>query len=276
MKRQFPFKMGCTSYIFPADIIPNVKQLANWVDDIELLFYEWSEKKPSLTADLCQVLNELAKEHGISYTIHLPIYYALNDSTQKNSREYLIKIIDILTHTAELNPYAYILHLEGIHFASSVNEIKQWRATTRWLCEELASSPAVKASLTQASINAPTKSDIYKKICIENLDYPLSWHTKLASEFGFSLCLDIGHLWKYQPDEWFQLLQTALPETRVIHLHGEKEQRDHISLRKSDPIRLRNLLDEIIHCYNHVLTLEVFNEKDLFESLTMVNELWQN
>lgn len=276
MKGQFPFKLGCTSYIYPADIIPNVKQMANYVDDIELLFYEWSEKSPSLTPDSCRTLNEIAQEQGISYTVHLPIYFPLHNTEQAISNEYLTKIIDIMVQTADLNPYAYILHLEGIQFTSSTREINQWQANTRWLCESLVSSSAVKASLVQTPKNLCIPTVGYNKICIENLNYPLAWHIKLATDFDFSLCLDVGHLWKYHTGEWFSLLQTALPKTRVMHLHGEKQQQDHISLKKSDPNRLKTLLDEIRKSYNHILTLEVFNEKDIFESLALVNELWQN
>ena len=35
-----PFRLGTTSYIIPADILPNVRYLADKVDDIELVLFE--------------------------------------------------------------------------------------------------------------------------------------------------------------------------------------------------------------------------------------------
>ncbi|NTW10257.1 MAG: sugar phosphate isomerase/epimerase, partial [Chlorobiaceae bacterium] len=42
-KQRFPFRFGTTSYIIPADIIPNVKFLKEKVDDIELVLFESDE-----------------------------------------------------------------------------------------------------------------------------------------------------------------------------------------------------------------------------------------
>ena len=35
MKPQLPFRLGSTSYVYPADILPNVRKLAPVVDDLE-------------------------------------------------------------------------------------------------------------------------------------------------------------------------------------------------------------------------------------------------
>ncbi len=38
MKRQF--RLGSTSYVYPDDILPNVRKLMSSVDDIELVLFE--------------------------------------------------------------------------------------------------------------------------------------------------------------------------------------------------------------------------------------------
>ena len=38
LKSRFPFRLGTTSYIIPADIIPNVRFPGPLIDDIELFF----------------------------------------------------------------------------------------------------------------------------------------------------------------------------------------------------------------------------------------------
>ena len=37
------FRIGATSYIIPADILPNVEYLAPQVDDVELVLFETDE-----------------------------------------------------------------------------------------------------------------------------------------------------------------------------------------------------------------------------------------
>ena len=36
------FRLGVPSYVYPADILPNVKALAPFVDDVELVLFESS------------------------------------------------------------------------------------------------------------------------------------------------------------------------------------------------------------------------------------------
>jgi len=40
LKNRFPFRLGTTSYILPADLLMNVEFLADRVDDIELVLFE--------------------------------------------------------------------------------------------------------------------------------------------------------------------------------------------------------------------------------------------
>ena len=58
------FRIGTTSYIIPADILPNVEYLAPQVDDVELVLFETDEYGSNLPdAALCDRLNELAYAH---------------------------------------------------------------------------------------------------------------------------------------------------------------------------------------------------------------------
>ena len=43
LKGCFPFRLGTVSYIIPDDILPNVRYLADAVDDIELVLFESDE-----------------------------------------------------------------------------------------------------------------------------------------------------------------------------------------------------------------------------------------
>jgi len=41
----YPFRLGATSYIIPAGMLPNVRYLAGKVQDVELLLLKWMTVK---------------------------------------------------------------------------------------------------------------------------------------------------------------------------------------------------------------------------------------
>ncbi|MCX7010033.1 MAG: hypothetical protein NTY53_22795 [Kiritimatiellaeota bacterium] len=45
--RQNSFRVGVTSYVYPADILPNVERLAGRVDDVELVLFESEATAPN-------------------------------------------------------------------------------------------------------------------------------------------------------------------------------------------------------------------------------------
>ena len=73
LKGRFPFRLGTSSYIIPADIIPNVEYLADKVDDVELVLFESDEISNIPDAGTVETLANLAARHGLSYTVHLPL-----------------------------------------------------------------------------------------------------------------------------------------------------------------------------------------------------------
>ena len=40
LKRGFPFRLATTSYIFPAEILPNIRCLGRYFDEVELVLFE--------------------------------------------------------------------------------------------------------------------------------------------------------------------------------------------------------------------------------------------
>ena len=75
------FRIGTTSYIIPADILPNVEYLAPLVDDVQLVLFETDEHGSNLPdATLRQRLADLAAQYGITYTVHLPLDLRLGDT----------------------------------------------------------------------------------------------------------------------------------------------------------------------------------------------------
>ncbi len=115
-----------------------------------------------------------------------------------------------------------------------------------------------------------------EKLAVEYLNYPLALIEDILDEYGLSVILDLGHMILDQVD-YSDYLDRFLYRTAVIHLHGVANGRDHLSLAKAEPSHLPkicHILQE--RDYANVLTLEVFNKRDLDESLAILEKMWWN
>lgn len=246
------YRLGSTSYVWPDDILPNVRQLGPLVDDVELVLFEvedWSNlPDPGTIAEL----NRLAQQHDLSYTVHLPLDLAL---AHRPSLDKAQKVID---STRQLAPRAYVLHLDG----RAVEGAPSPAVLDRWQADALGALQAVATMAGNAG-----------RLCVENLEnYPLEHFLPLLDEIAVSLCLDIGHLWLNGRDP-IPLLQERLARVQVLHLHGIGE-RDHQSLCHQGMAGVAPVLELLsARAYEGVLTLEVFNREDFFSSRALVAEV---
>ena len=53
------YRLGSTSYVWPADILPNVRRLGPWVDDVELVLFEVEDASNLPDAEMVAELNAL-------------------------------------------------------------------------------------------------------------------------------------------------------------------------------------------------------------------------
>ena len=127
--KPFPFRLGTTSYIIPADIVPNVHYLAGKVQDVQLVLFEVDDGPNNLPAP-AQIaeLRSLAQAHGMSYTVHLPLDLRLAEdgSPRHVSLEKARRVIDC---TRALEPWAYVLHLDGRSLlgGASPQDTRHWQ-----------------------------------------------------------------------------------------------------------------------------------------------------
>lgn len=255
-KNVLPFRLGCTSYVYPDDLLPNVEKLAPLFDDIEIVLFETEELSNLPDRQTISELKRISAEHGNTYTIHFPIDKRAA-AADKSEREYFQQqALKIMRLTAPLEPFAYILHLEGVDKTASMAEQREWRRRAAETCGKIMASGLAESG----------------KIALENLCYPPEWNKEIVEEFGFSYCIDVGHLWLYGQD-WKGFLESHIEKARIVHLHGVSGNRDHLSIIEGDQSLLEDLIGILADRFRNVVTLEVFSREAAFGSARRIAKL---
>ena len=244
-------QIGTTSYIYPDDIIPNVRKLVNLVDDIELVLFEGKDYSNLPNIDDVKTLRKISEETGISYTVHLPIDLDICSKDAEFRKFSIKRTIEIMKLTSPLNPRGYIVHLPR----REVESEEMWILST-------------VRSLSEIFIEFENE-----KVLIENLSYPIKHILPITEEFDFRLCFDISHTLKCS-DSWREIFDKSLSRIKVIHFYGpEREGEGHTGLQKAERNFVKLVIDKIMSSdFSELLTLEVFGTEDFFESKRILKE----
>jgi sugar phosphate isomerase/epimerase len=258
---QVKYRLGTTSYILPDAIVPNVRWLMDKTQDIELVLFEVDDSSNNLpTPEEIRSLANMARISDLTYTVHLPLDLdcrpcdgGLNTSMQKARK--------VIECTQPLEPQAFIIHLDGreVRGQTSRQKMETW---TDDACRALGLIASWSGS--------------YEILAVENLEgYTPDRLDGVMRNVPVSRCVDIGHLWLDGHDP-LTLLEEYLPRTRVVHLHGVKNDADsapgqpftdHQSLQHTPPQDLQAVIDALsFHRFDGVVTLEVFNQSDFMTS----------
>ncbi len=259
-KQQFPFRFGTSSYIIPADIIPNVEFLKDKVDDIELVLFESDEfsNLPS-PADM-QKLAELAEENALTYSVHLPLDVYLGHPDRRERERSVGKCLRIIELTRDLPKSACVMHFE----AGPGVDINGFSAEEKRLFTE-----ALRDSITMLLQATAVPAS---EFCVENLNYPFELVWPVVEAFGLSVTLDVGHL-EYYGFPTADYLKRYLRYAKVLHVHGTLDGKDHNSLSYLKPEALELLMGELARqpLASRVFTMEIFSQED-FDSSCRVME----
>jgi sugar phosphate isomerase/epimerase len=258
LRRRLPFRLGTTSYVYPAEILPNVRSLKNRVEDIEIVLFESDEVSNFPSPREMRELAAIGEESGLSYTVHLPLDILLGDPDRRIRRSSVGKCLRAIDATAGLTPHAYIVHCQGV----PENDHRHWLDES-WLIR-----------LDQSIVEILDHLEAPRLLCVETLSYPFQLVEDLIERRGLGICLDVGHVILYhQPLDLY--LERYLPRTRVIHLHGNSDGRDHLDLSRLPAATLDLLFSSLAArptAGDLVLTLEIFTEEDLRISRTVVDK----
>lgn len=253
---RLPFRIGTTSYIVPADLLPNAEFLAPQVQDMQLVLFDVPGGPSNLPSPaVIAALAALGRARDLTYTVHLIHDVRLLDDDGMPSVA-LAKAQQVIDLTLPLDPLAWVCHLDGRSVRQLPPDSQQWGT---WAMQ-------TAAALAQVCAWA----EVGGRVAVENLEgYPPDFVVPVVARTPAGRCLDVGHLWLDGVDP-LPYLEAALPQLRVLHLHGVEPQRrtDHRSLAHADSSQLDAVVGRLVAAgYSGVVCLEIFEEEDFHSSL---------
>jgi sugar phosphate isomerase/epimerase len=178
LKGCFPFRLGTTSYVLPDAILPNVRFLADLVDDVELVLFESNEISNLPSPQEIDELAAIAAARDLTYTVHLPLDAKLGSPDEPVRRQSVAACAQIVALTRPLRPFAYVAHLYGEDDGRApTQDTERWHRNLALSVAELADAGVIPRDL-----------------CVETLAYPFRFVEPLVERMGLSVCLDVGHM----------------------------------------------------------------------------------
>ena len=251
----FPFKVGTTSFIYPDSYVQNVKMLAPYLDEIELILFESTPNSLPSKHEIKELFT-LSNQYDVSYNIHLPLDISLG-APESSTRHFAVETIkQVMNLTAALSPTSYTLHLPCGESDFESEQLKRWKERTYQSMDTLCSF----------GFNC-------RILSIETLNYPLEWVEEILTDFNLSVCMDLGHLILYGLDmkDVFNRYKNI---TSIIHLHGANKSRDHQPLDFLSRSNLKIILD-MLNRFKGIVSVEVFSYDHLNASMKYLESIWK-
>jgi sugar phosphate isomerase/epimerase len=193
----------------------------------------------------------------VSFNVHLPIDIFLGDKNEEVRFRGISVFKKVIERTLCLKPSLYTLHFDlRDKSGQEETDIEAWRKRILRSAKEM----------TGCGIEP-------KRISIESLSYPFEWIEDIVREFGFSICLDIGHMLIYSQDIP-RYLEKYLPQTSIIHLHGVENGVDHLGIDRLNG-KIVDLILSKLQGFTGILSVEVFSFDDLKNSLEVLEQRWK-
>ena len=255
------FRLGTTSFIYPDHIIPNVKKIGAFFDEIELLVFESKPEEVIPSQADVKELALLARDLNLTYNVHLPTDISLSGATGRERQEAADTLKRIFERFSPAPITSFTLHLEMEKPLPPQKKINVWQENTRRGLELLA-----------PSLEDPAR------VGVETLWYPPEIFADIVKDFHLSVCADLGHHIKYGYDtaRTFELFGSKIS---LIHLHGVDTSldppRDHIGLDKMAP-DIFNAVIDLLRLYTGTVSLEVFKLANLQASLNALAPIFDD
>jgi sugar phosphate isomerase/epimerase len=247
-KRRFPFPLACPSFIYRAGYVENVRCLAPYIDEIQLLFFESRPPATLPTPELIEELQSLANVHGITYNVHLPTDLFPGHPDESQRRHAADALVKILHCCKKLDPSTYTLHINPNPEGCPPLSVATWQ---NYLIETM-------EQVLRTGVPG-------RKISVENIDDDLEKVENVIRTLDLSVCMDLGHLMVNDGniDAFYRQWKERIS---IVHLHGVNGGKDHLPLDHLSSQKMERVM-EILSLSKGPLTVEVYSREALNASL---------
>jgi len=232
---RFPFPLAAPSAVLPAGLAENSAFLADYFNEIAVLFFETEACLAYTDEDLPAHLADLPCSWHVHMPLDLPWKAAFETAWQK--------IDGLLDKIALVSPVAYVLHPPD---APGMLPL---------LAERLRGKGVDPALFLIENVGQCSLTPVWDEVL----------------EGGFSACLDIGHIQAYGQRDILQL-PSLWERVRMLHVYGAERDMRHLPLRELDPVGQLLLKTMLERASNFTVTLEVFGRAELFDSLDLFGQ----
>ncbi len=231
----FPFTVAAPSFVLPAGVGENGLFLADYFPEIAVLLFEADACLAYTEADLPPALAEL----DCSWHVHMPLDFDWSRGIEPVWR----KIDGLMDKVSFLAPRGYVLHPP---------DAPDMLAPLAARLRDRGVDPAL---FLVENIRGHGLTPIWPEI-VDN---------------GYSVCLDIGHILAYDQADDLDL-PGLWPLVRMLHVYGGETRMRHLPLPRLDAEGQHLLRTLLAKAPEATVTLEVFDEKGLFQSLDQLGQ----
>jgi len=229
----FPFTVAAPSFVIPAGAAENSRFLANYFPEICLLFFETEACLNYTDFDLPPDLADLPVSWQVHLPLDLPWELGLDTVWDKLSR--------LMDKVAYLSPNAWVLHPPTMPDMLLP------------LADKLRGAGIDPASILLENV--------------EESDLAAMWEESLAG--GYSHCLDLGHILAYDQHSLLDL-PGLWESVKMLHVYAPINGGRHTGLGNLDDSGKEILRDMLNNFRGETVTLEIFDEKEIFQSLELL------
>jgi len=170
----------------------------------------------SFTSISMENLLSYKQEHGLTYTVHLPLWSIEPSTPQAAVRQGSLRVlIDTVKATLPLDPEVFVLHATGA-LAAEFYHMKMPELARPLVLAQFQNN----AQATIESLLMETGLDS-RRLAIETIEFPFDLTLELAERLDLSICLDTGHILVgfSGPIGLFEALERCLTRLAEVHLH---------------------------------------------------------
>lgn len=174
--------------------------------------------------NVLESLRNFARDHDLSFSVHLPIWSIELSSPNKVIRNASVEVsVETINFFEEIKPVNYVVHAFG-SLASEFSRLNVSEGVKRYILMffQAFAAESLQALIDETGIDS-------RRLALEVVEFPWEYTFELVENFNTSICYDTGHLLSGQAGHLDPIDFLKKHYDRIIELHL------HDAVPKKDP-----------------------------------------